>query len=72
MIARGGYEKAAKKQKELQTLLAGTPYPDRAALEALDRDYIAENLSPGGSADLLGLCWLLWFLKTGDRTPDSF
>ncbi len=68
MIARGGYEKAAEKQKELQTLLAGTPYPDRAALEALDRDYIAENLSPGGSADLLALCWLLWFLKKEEDT----
>jgi holo-ACP synthase/triphosphoribosyl-dephospho-CoA synthase len=72
MITRGGFEKAAEKQKELQALLADTPYPDRATLEALDRDYIAENLSPGGSADLLGLCWLLWFLKTGDKTPDSF
>lgn len=72
MITRGGFEKAAAKQKRLQALLTDTPYPDRAAIEALDREYVAENLSPGGSADLLGLCWLLWFLKTGDRSPDSF
>ena len=40
-------------------LLAGY----RETLEALDRAYIAENLSPGGSADLMALCWLLHFLK---------
>ena len=35
----------------------------KKALEALDRTYIAGNLSPGGSADLLALCFLLRFLK---------
>ena len=35
----------------------------RSALEQLDREMIARNASPGGSADLLALCWLLHFLK---------
>ena len=48
---------------ELQALLQQEPYPARAAVEALDRAYIEENLSPGGSADLLALCFLLHFLK---------
>ena len=52
-----------EKQKELRALLAADPCPGRETLKALDRAYIAENLSPGGSADLLGLCWLLHFLK---------
>ena len=30
----------------------------------LDQAYIARNLSPGGCADLLAVCWMLYFLKT--------
>ena len=50
--------------EELKALLARTPYPDEAALRALDDRFIAANLSPGGSADLLALCYLLHFFKT--------
>lgn len=63
MISRGGREKQQEKSEQLLTLLAAEPYPDRQTLEELDREYAAENLSPGGSADLLALCWLLHFLK---------
>ena len=35
----------------------------RQSLERFDRDMMARNASPGGSADLLALCWLLHFLK---------
>ena len=34
------------------------------ALAALDDRFIAENLSPGGSADLLALTYLLHFITT--------
>lgn len=44
-------------------LLQGGPVPDRKAVEALDRAFIAQNLSPGGSADLLALTYFLYFLK---------
>ena len=50
--------------EELKALLAQTPYPDKDALAALDDRFIAENLSPGGSADLLALTWLLHFVTT--------
>ena len=63
MLSRGGIDRARMKQEALSKLLADTPYPDQATLEALDQEYIEENLSPGGSADLLALCWLLHFLK---------
>lgn len=63
MISRGGYEQAQKKSAQLLTLLDADSYPAREAIEALDREYIEKNLSPGGSADLLALCWLLHFLK---------
>lgn len=39
--------------------------PDRIDMETirdLDDRFIGENLSPGGSADLLAICWFLWFL----------
>ena len=52
---------------ELQALLAADPYPDEAALAALDDRFIAERLSPGGSADLLALTYLLHFFKTEEH-----
>ena len=61
-IFREGGE-AAFRAAELRALLQADPYPDRVTVEALDRAYIAENLSPGGSADLLALCFFLHFLK---------
>lgn len=63
MISRGGIEIENEKRIQLSALLNDTPYPDRETLLALDREYTEENLSPGGSADLLALCWLLHFLK---------
>ena len=63
MLSRGGFALAEEKRAALRALLQADPYPDFETLEALDREYRAENLSPGGSADLLALCWLLHFLK---------
>ena len=48
----------------LQTYLADTPYPDEAALTEMDDRFISENLSPGGSADLLALTYLLHFFRS--------
>lgn len=36
---------------------------DRAELQRLDREMTEKNLSPGGSADLLAVCYLLHFLR---------
>ena len=48
-------------------------------IEALHEDeavgmvqFIDENLSPGGSADLLGLCYLLHFLKEDPAQNSRF
>ena len=67
VIARSSRERQLALTAELQALLAENPYPDEAALAALDDRFIAERLSPGGSADLLALTYLLHFFKTEEH-----
>lgn len=64
LIKRGGLEGLKKLQAELQTLRRKDPYPAPSVLEKLDDDFIRENLSPGGSADLLAASFFLYFLST--------
>ena len=59
MIRRGGLSGAAMAVKEVQALLACTPFPDSDPIRSLDDWFIAQNLSPGGSADLLAASLLL-------------
>ena len=63
VISRAGIEGQKAASEALRVLLEKQPYPGRATLETLDRAYIAQNLSPGGCADLLALCWMLHFLR---------
>ena len=59
LIARGGMEGvrwAADVVKKTQDLLE------------LDQWFIQRNLSPGGCADLLAVCWLFHFLKHFDQS----
>ena len=68
LVARGGLEGLAHVQARASALLhaGGIRLPDlHARLEAFDRDLIARNLSPGGSADLLAVTWFL------SRFPDE-
>ena len=66
IIARSSRERQLALTEELNALLARTPYPDEAVLAALDARFQAERLSPGGSADLLALTYLLYFFNTED------
>lgn len=70
IIARSSRERQLVLTEELTALLAKTPYPDKATLAALDDRFIAENLSPGGSADLLALTYLLYFFKTEENVHE--
>ena len=63
MAARGGIARGQEAAARVSTVLEDSPYPPKEAVEKLDREFIADNLSPGGSADLLSLCWMLHFLK---------
>ena len=60
MIHRGGYELAQMRRAEANAISAADISTD--TLSALDRQYIRENLSPGGCADLLTVSLLLLFL----------
>ena len=63
LIARGGREKQLAVTRQVEALLDQTPSPPEEAIARLDRQFTEAGLSPGGSADLLGLCYLLHFLK---------
>ena len=64
LIARGGREAQLDVAAIADALLKEQPAPPQEVIAGLDRLFIEENLSPGGSADLLGLCYLLHFLRT--------
>ncbi|MEI7367956.1 triphosphoribosyl-dephospho-CoA synthase CitG [Pectobacterium sp. 1950-15] len=58
VVSRGGMDGLVFVQNYAQKLLVGPL--DRQALIKMDDALIARNLSPGGSADLLALTWLLY------------
>lgn len=63
LIARGGRQKQLEVTNEIGQLISHYPSPEIPVIEALDRSFIADNLSPGGSADLLGMCFMLHFMR---------
>lgn len=63
LIARSDVATQQKTAASIKKLLDKNPYPDRQTLEQLDLDFIEKNLSPGGSADLLAICYFLYFLE---------
>lgn len=66
VAARGGIDGLAWAKAEARRLIAagGADLPDFVSrLEALDDAYIERNLSPGGSADLLAMTWMLYSLR---------
>ena len=63
MVARGGAELQRSTAQSIKEILDRSPFPDKETLEELDRSFIDQDLSPGGSADLMALCWMLHLLK---------
>lgn len=64
LIARSNISVQQKTVEEIKELLAHTPFPDHQTLQQMDTAFIKQNLSPGGSADLLAICYLLYFLES--------
>ena len=63
MIHRGGCEQAQAASGQAKRLLEREPFPSAKALEEMNRVFVEKNLSPGGTADLLAMTWMLHFLK---------
>lgn len=61
LLARGG-EAGARWAAQAAAGLS-RPVPSGAELEALDREMIRRNLSPGGCADLLAITYFLYFVS---------
>ena len=64
LIARSDITTQQKTVQTIKEILIQTPYPDKQILEQLDQIFIGKNLSPGGSADLLAICYFLYFLES--------
>ena len=62
LIKRGGMAACGQTHSFLHALLKTTPYPPKEILEDLDKTFIKQNLSPGGSADLLSATCFVYFL----------
>lgn len=63
LIARSDVPTQQQASKAAEELLKQQECPDREAILGLDQSFVEKNLSPGGSADLLAVCWMLYFLS---------
>jgi len=59
LIHRGSRKRQLEIRQEIGELLRQDPYPEVETIEELDSAFIQENLSPGGSADLLAMTYFL-------------
>jgi len=62
LINRSDMDTLTSVQKQVASLLAEHPFPTTEQIEALDRQFLEKNLSPGGTADLLAVTYFLLFL----------
>ena len=67
MVARGGPELAKKAAEDCAQMLKRSPLPEMEEIARLDREFIQENLSPGGCADLLAS---VFFLKSWEENNE--
>lgn len=59
MVSRGGIEAAQAARAACAAVLARDPLPSMEVIAQLDRDFVRQNLSPGGCADLLAAAFFL-------------
>ena len=64
MVHRGGPELAKKRKEQAKILLSAVTKENfKETLYTLDHQYMTENLSPGGCADLLAVSLMFHFLS---------
>ena len=70
VISRSSIEQHSRLQSQLRLRLKQGEIPLPELLE-IDSDYISENISPGGCADLLAVCFLMMFAGQTSVFPDD-
>ena len=63
LIKRGGMAAYGQIQAMLEQLLQAKPFLPMEIIAQLDQTFIKQNLSPGGSADILSATCFAYFLK---------
>ncbi len=63
VLHRGGMEMLEGMQAMAAGMLWQSPFPSKEAITSFDAYLVRRNLSPGGSADMLAMCYLLHFLR---------
>lgn len=69
LAARGGREGARRAAARCAQLLEGSPLPQPEEAAPLDQEFIRQNLSPGGCADLLSAALFLLYWQGEDSAP---
>ncbi|MBO5836884.1 MAG: triphosphoribosyl-dephospho-CoA synthase CitG [Oscillospiraceae bacterium] len=59
LIHRSDLQTQQQIRQKIADLLKDNPFPEISVIQKLDMEFIEKNLSPGGSADLLALTYLL-------------
>lgn len=62
LIARSDRQTQLDCMNRAKKLLSSDKLPSIDDIAEMDYDFIHKNLSPGGSADLLAVCWMLHFV----------
>ena len=71
MVHRGGPALAKKSKEQAKRLLSTVTKENfKEILNSLDHQYIADNLSPGGCADLLAVSLMFYFLESAGMIAD--
>ena len=64
LIIRSDYQLACKIQKDLQKFLNHATYEEQLSiLPKLDHFFVSQNISPGGSSDMLALTYFFYFIQ---------
>lgn len=63
IISRGGLGRQRNIQKAIKEELQNNPFPSHHHIIQRDYEFIRENVSPGGCADLLALTFMLYFVE---------
>lgn len=70
LIARAGHARWKELRECLGQELTENPRPSLEKRKIMDAEFIQNNWSSGGCADLLAMCWLLLFLNEYTRAKD--